>query len=180
MDIALLLIRLTVGGTVIAHGAQKLFGFFGGHGLDGTAGVLESLGFRPGRRYAQLLGLAETLGGLLLALGLLTPLAAAAVAGVMIAAVATVHWDKGFFVQAGGFEYPLALAVVAVAVAFAGAGKYSLDHALDWSLGGTEWGIAAAVLALGVSALVVASRDTGSAYPAGDISGRDARPRSGR
>jgi putative oxidoreductase len=158
MDIALLLIRLTVGGTVFAHGAQKLFGLFGGHGMAGTAGMLESLGFRPGRRYARLLGLAETGGGLLLALGLLTPLAAAAVAGIMIAAVATVHWDKGFFVQEGGFEYPLSLAVVAVAVAFAGAGQYSLDHAFGWSLGGTEWGTAAAALALVASAAVVASR----------------------
>jgi putative oxidoreductase len=158
MDVALLLIRLTVGGTVFAHGAQKLFGLFGGHGMAVTTGMLESLGFRPGQRYARLLGVAETLGGVSFALGLLTPLAAAAVAGVMIAAVATVHWNKGFFVQEGGFEYPLSLAIVAIAVAFAGPGQYSLDHAFDWSLEGAEWGIAATVLALVGSAVVVASR----------------------
>ena len=99
MDVALLLIRLTVGATAFAHGAQKLLGIFGGHGISGTADVLESLGFRPGRRYAWLLGMTELLGGTLLAVGLLTPLAVAAVAGVMLAAVASVQWGKGFFAQ---------------------------------------------------------------------------------
>jgi putative oxidoreductase len=158
MDIALLLIRLTVGGVLAAHGAQKLFGLFGGAGLPGTAGFLESLGFRPGRLHARLLGLAETVGGGLLAAGLLTPLACATVAGVMITAVAAVHWDKGFFAQNGGYEYPLALAVIASALAFAGAGKYSLDAALGWTLGGAKWGIAATALAVVASAAVIVGR----------------------
>jgi putative oxidoreductase len=158
MDIALLIIRLAIGGTVAAHGAQKLFGWFDGPGLAGTARFLESLGFRPGWLHARLLGPAETVGGLLLAVGLLTPLAAAAVASVMITAVATVHWKNGFFGQDGGYEYPMGLALAAVAVAFAGAGKYSVDAALGWSLGGTEWGIAAAVVAVVASAAITASR----------------------
>ena len=158
MDIALLLIRITVGGILAAHGLQKLFGWFGGHGIRGTAGFLESLGFRPGRAYAWLLGGAELLGGIAFAVGLLTPLAAAAVAGVMLAAIAVVHWDKGFFAQAGGYEFPWALAMAAIALAFSGGGRYSVDHALDWSLDGPEWGITAAFLAVLASSIVTAGR----------------------
>lgn len=108
------------------------------HGIAGTAGFLESLGFRPGRPYAWVLGGAELMGGLALALGLLAPLAATAVAAVMVGAIATVHKDKGFFAQAGGYEYPLVVAAAALAVAFAGPGGYSLDHAFGWSLDGVE------------------------------------------
>jgi putative oxidoreductase len=158
MDVALLLIRLAVGGTVAAHGAQKVFGWFNGHGIAGTGGFLESLGFRPGRMYAWLLGGAELAGGLALAAGLLTPIAAAVVAGVMLAAIAVVHWQKGFFNMDGGFEFPLALGVGAVAMAFSGAGRWSLDHAFDWALGDDAWGIAAAVVATLACAAVVSSR----------------------
>src|SRR4051794_17755468 len=110
MNIALLLIRIAVGGTVAVHGAQKLFGWFGGHGMAGTAGFLESLRFHPGRTFGWLLGGTELFGGLALALGWLTPLAGAGVAGVMLTAVAVVHWDKGFFNMNGGYEFPLVLA----------------------------------------------------------------------
>lgn len=158
MDIALLLIRLAAGGILAAHGAQKLFGWFGGHGLRGTAGFLESLGFRPGRPYAWLLGGTELAAGLALAAGFLTPLAAAAVAGVMLAAIAVVHWQKGFFNMDGGYEFPLALAVSALAMAFSGGGRWSLDHAFDWTLGGEEWGIAAAVIAALAAGAVVSAR----------------------
>ena len=159
MDIGLLLIRLTVGGIIAAHGAQKLLGAFGGHGIPGTAGFLESLGFRPGRPYAWLLGTAEAVGGLLLALGFLTPVGAAAVTGVMVTAIAVVHWQKGFFAQDGGYEFPLLLAVAAIAVAFAGPGQYSLDQALDWQLAGDSWAVAAAALGVLVSAATAASRN---------------------
>ncbi len=158
MDIALLLIRVAVGATVAAHGAQKLFGWFAGHGLAGTAGFLESLGFRPGRPYALLLGGAELVGGLALAVGLLTPLAATVVAAVMVGAIAAVHRDKGFFAQAGGYEYPLALAVTALGTAFAGGGRYGLDHVFGWSLAGEEWGVAAALSALALGTAAVGSR----------------------
>ena len=158
MDIALLLIRLAVGVTVAAHGAQKLFGWFAGHGLLGTAGFLESLGFRPGRPYVWLLGGTELAAGLSLAAGLVTPLAAAGVAGVMLAATAVVHWDKGFFTMDGGYEFPLVLGIAAAAMAFSGAGRWSLDHALGWSLAGEEWGVIAVVLAIGACATVTATR----------------------
>lgn len=158
MDVALLLIRLAVGGTVAAHGAQKLFGWFHGHGIHGTAGFLESLGFRPGRTYAWLLGGAELVGGVALAAGFLTPMAAAVVAGVMLAAIAVVHWDKGFFNMDGGYEFPLTLGVGAVAMAFSGAGRWSVDHAFDWALGDEWWGIAAAVVAALAATAVVSSR----------------------
>ncbi len=144
----LLLIRVAVGLTVGAHGLQKLAGAFGGYGISGTGGFLESLGFRPGRLYAWVLALAETVGGSLLAAGLLTPLGAAAVAGVMAAAVGFVHWPKGFFAQEGGFELPAVLGLSALGIAFAGPGRYAVDGALGWHLVGTAWGVAATVLAM--------------------------------
>src|SRR5690348_980300 len=107
MDIGLLLLRLAVGLTLAAHGTQKLFGWFGGYGLDGTGQFLETIGFRPGRRAALKAGLVETGGGLLLALGLLTPLAAALVVSDMFVAAVSVHLKNGFFVTSGGYEYNL-------------------------------------------------------------------------
>jgi putative oxidoreductase len=158
MDIALLLIRLAVGVTVAAHGAQKLFGWFAGHGLRGTAGFLESLGFQPGKPYACLLGGTEFLAGLALATGFLTPLAAAGVTGVMLTAVAVVHWDKGFFNMDGGYEFPLTLATSAIAMAFSGGGHWSLDHLFGWSLAGDGWGIAAVSVAFVACGAVTATR----------------------
>src|SRR5687767_6036829 len=114
MAIALLILRLVVGLTLAAHGAQKLFGWFGGYGLTGTGGFLEQLGFFPGRRNAFLAGLAELSGGLLLALGFATPLAATLIISVMFVAIATVHLKNGFFNSNQGFEYNLTLAVVAL------------------------------------------------------------------
>jgi len=158
MNVAMLILRLGVGLTVAAHGAQKLFGVFEGHGISGTAGFLESLGFRPGRAHAWLLGLVETLGGLALALGLLTPLAAAAIAGVMLTAAVAVHLSQGFFNAQGGYEYVLMLAVTSIAIAFAGPGRYSLDHELGWHLAGTSWGLIATAVALGSTAVALAWR----------------------
>src|SRR5204862_5519846 len=109
MNLLPLLLRLVVGLTFSAHGAQKLFGAFGGGGLDGTAQMFEKLGLRPGWLHARFAGTAEFAGGLLLALGLFTTPAAAALTAVMIAAVVTVHVRNGFFVTNGGFEYNLAL-----------------------------------------------------------------------
>jgi putative oxidoreductase len=148
MDMGLLIVRLVIGITLAAHGSQKLVTWFGGGGIAGTAPFFEQLGFRPGRLHAALAGIAETAGGLLLAAGLLTPLAAAAILGVMVVAVGSVHWGKGFFLQTGGLEYNLVLAAGALAVAFTGPGAISLDRSLGISWSGSSWGLVALLLGL--------------------------------
>jgi len=149
MNIGILLLRLAVGLTFSAHGSQKLFGWFGGPGLKSTGQFFEErLGFRPGRRHALLAGLGETGGGLLLAVGFLTPLAAAAVISVMVVAVFSVHIQKGFFVHNGGYEYNLVLAVAALAVAFTGSGFISIDALLNYRESGALWGLAALLAGL--------------------------------
>jgi putative oxidoreductase len=158
LDTGMLLLRLVVGLTMAAHGAQKLFGWFGGPGLAGTAHFLEQMGFRPGELHAMLSGGAEFGGGLLLALGLLTPLGAAAVTGSMLAAIATVTWQNGFISAKGGYEYNLVLIASALAVAFAGPGRFSLDRTLGWTLSGWRWGLGALVLAVVTAAAVVSVR----------------------
>ena len=107
MDTGLLLARMVLGLLMAAHGAQKLFGWFGGYGLAGTGGFFESLGFRPGRLFAAAAGFTELAGGLLLAFGLLGPLGPAMLIAVMIVAMATVHWQHGLFSQNNGIELPL-------------------------------------------------------------------------
>ncbi len=105
-DVGLLLMRLGIGAVLMAHGGQKLFGLFGGGGIEGTAAAMESMGFEPGRESAIAAGVGETGGGALLALGLATPAAGAAAAGTM-AAAASVNWQKGLFAMRGGYELPL-------------------------------------------------------------------------
>jgi putative oxidoreductase len=166
MEIGLLLIRLVIGGTLAAHGAQKLFGWFGGFGIAGTGGWLESMGFRSGKLQAAVSGLSEFGGGLLLAAGLLTPLGAAAIAGVMIVAIVSVHISNGFFNGSGGYEFNLVLAVGAVALAFTGPGQYSFDNLLGLGLDGPEWGIPAALAALLIGGFVLATRQTPAAVTA--------------
>ena len=158
METGLLLIRIVLGVVFAAHGAQKLFGWFGGFGIAGTGGWLASMGFRPARLHATVSGLSEFGGGLLLAFGLLTPLGAAAVAGVMIVAIATVHTPNGFFNSSGGYEFNLTLAVTALALAFTGPGRYSLDRALDLSVAGTEWGLAAIAASVVTAGSVLATQ----------------------
>jgi putative oxidoreductase len=148
MALGLLIVRLVIGLTLAAHGSQKLLGWFGGGGIAGTGPLMEHLGFRPGRLHAALGGITEMAGGLLLAAGLLTPLAAAAVIGVMVVAVGSAHWGKGFFLQNGGFEYNLVLAAGAQAVAFTGPGAISLDRSLGISWSGSSWGLVALFLGL--------------------------------
>jgi putative oxidoreductase len=153
MDLGLLIVRFVVGLTLAAHGAQKLLGWFGGYGLDGTGQFMDTLGFHPGRRHAALAGLTEAAGGVLLALGLLTPLGAALIASVMLVATITVHLKKGFFAASGGYEYNLVLAAAAVSLAFSGPGALSIDALLGYSFAGTLWGVGAMIVAM-VGALV--------------------------
>src|SRR5690349_12151486 len=158
MDIGLLLLRLTVGLTLAAHGAQKLFGWFDGPGLDGTARGLESLGFVPGKRHAAAAGVVEVGGGLLVALGLLTPLGAALVASVMLVAAFSAHVKQGFFITRGGFEYNFVLGGAAIALAFAGPGALSLDAWLGVPVSGALPGLAALGVAVTGGALQLGQR----------------------
>ncbi|MBW3110698.1 MULTISPECIES: DoxX family protein [Bacillaceae] len=128
--LGLLVIRLVVGLTFAAHGTQKLFGWFGGHGLEGTGGFFESIGIKPGRTMALLAGISEVAGGVLFAAGFLTPLAALLIIGTMIVAIVKVHGANGYWVTQNGTEYNVMLIVVALGVALIGAGSYSLDALL--------------------------------------------------
>ncbi|WP_113929251.1 DoxX family protein [Bacillus sp. P14.5] len=130
LDTGLLIIRLVIGLSFFAHGAQKLFGWFGGYGLEGTGGWLESLGMKPGKLMALLAGLAEFVGGIFFVLGLLTPLAGTLIAITMLAAIVKVHYANGYWSTNNGYEYNLALLAVSVGLALTGPGKYALDAIL--------------------------------------------------
>ena len=125
-----LALRIPVGVIFAAHGAQKLFGWFGGYGLEGTGQFFDSVGLQPGALMALLAGLAEFFGGLALVLGVLVRPAAASLAFAMLIAVFAVHWGKGFFMTTGGIEYALALFAASVSLLFTGAGRLSFDRAL--------------------------------------------------
>lgn len=148
MDLAVLVLRLVVGLLFAAHGAQKLFGVLGGGGLEGTAGMFDNIGLRPGWLQARAAGTAELVGGLLIALGLFTPFAAAALIAVMVAAIVTVHAPNGIWNTNQGYEFNLVLIAAVFALAGIGAGAWSLDNALAFDLHGTIWAIAA--LAAGI------------------------------
>jgi putative oxidoreductase len=129
MDQGLLILRLVFGLSMAAHGAQKLFSWFGGYGLTGTGGFFEGIGFRPGKLFAFAAGLAEFAGGLFIALGLLGPVGPALVVAVMLVAAVTVHLKNGFF-GSNGIEMTLLYAVAAVAIALTGPGRFSADALL--------------------------------------------------
>jgi putative oxidoreductase len=134
MEIALgLLLARLIGLGFASHGAQKLFGWFGGYGLAGTGGFFESIGLRPGRFFAFAAGAGELVGGLLIALGLGGPIGPMLVIAVMVVAVLVVHLPNGFSAAKNGYELPLVYAAVAVVFAFVGYGAYSLDAAFGWS-----------------------------------------------
>ncbi len=137
----------------------KLFGAFNaGYGIAGTAGFLESLGFRPGKAHAYLTGITETGAGIGLATGALTPLAGAGLIGVVATAGRIAHAGQGPWITGGGWEYVLTLGAVGAGLAFTGPGKYSVDHALGLELSGVRWGLGALGLGLGAAALALAVR----------------------
>jgi putative oxidoreductase len=158
MDIGILLLRSVVGLTLAAHGAQKLFGWFNGPGLAGAAQGLEHLGFYPGRRHAALAGAVELAGGLLLALGVFTPIAAAIVLSVMVVAAFSAHVKRGFFITNGGYEYNAVLGVAALTVAFTGPGRFSSDAWLGLAADGPGWGLAALAVAAAGAMFQLAQR----------------------
>jgi putative oxidoreductase len=146
MKLGKLALRGVIGPLFVGHGTQKLFGWFGGHGLEGTAGFFESgLDLRPGKRHATAAGVSEALGGALLVLGAATPLAAGMIIGTMTTAIRKVHASKGPWVTEGGFEYNAVLIAAMVALAESGPGKPSFDAAVFPRMKGTAW----ALLALG-------------------------------
>jgi len=128
--LGLLILRLVIGLTLAAHGAQKVFGWFGGPGMTGWTGAMNRMRIRPATPWAWMSALAELLGGIGLALGLLFPLPSAAIAGSMLVAMIIVHLPKGFFVTKGGYEFNLAILASVAALALTGPGAYSLDAAL--------------------------------------------------
>jgi putative oxidoreductase len=158
MNIGLLILRVVVGALFMGHGLQKLFGWFGGHGIEGTAGAMQSLRYRNGRGAALVAGLTETVSGVMLALGFLTPLAASGVIGMMVSASVTVHARNGLWNANGGFELPLVYAAVAATLAFTGPGAFSLDRLFGFDLSGTAFGIGALVLGIGAALIGLALR----------------------
>jgi len=162
MSYGLLLLRVVVGLAFIGHGTQKLFGWFGGYGPQGTGGFFASQGYRAGVAMAVLAGLAETSGGALLAVGFLTPLAGTLIAIVMINAIGAVTFKRAFLF---GSELELAYLTVAIALAATGPGRFSLDRALDWddNLSGVWWGVAALAVAAAVSLVTLTVGRTRSA-----------------
>jgi putative oxidoreductase len=155
MNVARLVARGIIGGLFIGHGTQKLNGWFGGHGLDGTSGMMASLGMHPARRNAVAAGVSETAGGAALALGFATPLASAALMGTMITAIRKVHLPNGPWAANGGYEYNLVLIAALLALAEEGAGDISVDALLGLERTGVRWGLGAAALAAAASTLAI-------------------------
>jgi putative oxidoreductase len=154
MSYGILLLRLVVGVAFVGHGTQKLFGWFGGYGPQGTGGFFASKGYRAAVLMAVAAGLAEAGGGTLLVLGFATPVAAALLATVMINAIASVTFKKAFML---GSELELVYLTIAVSLAAIGPGRFSIDRALGWddNISGVWWGVAALGVALVVSSLTV-------------------------
>ena len=142
MGIGRFLFRLVVGAYFIGHGTQKLFGWFGGHGLDATGAGFEKIGLRPGRRNAIAAGVAEAGGGALVAAGLATPIAATVLTGTMLTAVHRVHLKSGPWLSNGGYEYNAVLIAALLALAEAGPGGLSLDAVAGRERSGPGWALA--------------------------------------
>ena len=167
MNLGLLVVRLAVGMLMMGHGAQKLFGSFGGHGPAGTGGFFESLGLTPGRQMAILAGVGELVGGALLALGLLTPLSAALLFAVLLTAAWTAHRAAGIWVAEGGYEYNLVLITGLFALTAVGPGEWSLDNAMGIDANGTGWALAelGAALIAAAGAVVIGRSAFGGVSP---------------
>jgi putative oxidoreductase len=166
MNTGLLIVRIVVGAALVGHGTQKLFGWFGGHGPRNTGVFFETLGYRPGTFFAVIAGLSEAMGGALLAVGGLTPLAGAAVVGVMLNAAYALR-SRGPWATNGGWEYPVVLAAVGASLALTGPGAFSVDHALglDWS---AVWGVGGVALGVAGAGTTLLMQRWGAAHAADD------------
>jgi len=157
MGLFRLLARVTIGLLFVGHGTQKLFGWFGGGGLEGTAGNFEKMGLLPARRNALVAGVSETAGGAMFAAGAATPLAAAALSGSMITAIKTVTGPKGLWTQKGGYEYNLVLLAAVFGLTENGPGRWSLDGARGRERWGTSWAFASLIGGAAGSAATLAA-----------------------
>jgi putative oxidoreductase len=175
VNLGRLLLRVTVGSIFIEHGTQKLFGWFGGHGPDGTGEFFESIGLRPGRRNAVAAGMTEAGGGLLFVLGAATPAAAAALASVMVTALRTAVWRDGIKVGTGGYE--LLLLAGSLALADLGPGDWSVDALLGTERRGPAWAAGAlAAAATGASLAIALGRRQPPEAPAATESAETGMP----
>jgi len=168
MNTGIFIIRLFFGLAIAAHGTQKLFGWFGGHGIKATGAMFESIGFRPGAVFAAAAGLTEMGGGLLVALGLFTPFGAAGVISTMLVAMISVHLKNGFFAMGNGIELPFLYAAAALGIAFAGPGLLSLDALLGLEFLANPY-LTSALTALAVAgaAVTLTARRTVASVPSG-------------
>jgi putative oxidoreductase len=152
MKLGRLILRLVVGGYFFGHGTQKLFGWFGGHGLEGTGQFFENIGLRPGKRHALAAGAAEAGGGTLLILGAATPIAASVLIATMLTAINRVHKKNGPWVSDGGYEYNLVLIAIVLALTETGPGSPSFDDAVGSQAHGSKWALLALLMgALGAA-----------------------------
>jgi putative oxidoreductase len=165
MKLGIAALRAIVGILFMGHGLQKLAGWFGGHGLEGTGAAFESIGLRPGKAHAAAAGTSETVGGALLAGGLLTPLGATLLSGTMLTAIRKVHLAKGVWASNGGYEYNLVLLAIVFALTDLGPGEWSLDRMLGTRRSGPSWALAQLAAGAAGSAAAVAIGARGSDRP---------------
>jgi putative oxidoreductase len=160
MKLGRLILRLIVGGYFVGHGTQKLFGWFGGYGPEGTGQFFESLGLRPGKRHAVAAGTAEAGGGALLLMGAATPLAASALTATMLTAINRVHIKNGPWASDQGYEYNLVLIAAALSLAETGPGSPSIDDAIGAKWHGPKWALRSLVVGIlgAVGAHIAAER----------------------
>jgi putative oxidoreductase len=178
MKIGRLLLRIVVGGFFVGHGTQKLFGWFGGNGLDATAEGFEQLGLKPGKLHASAAGLAEAGGGALLVAGFQTPLAAAAITATMLTAIRTVHAKNGPWATQGGYEYNVVLIAAAITLAELGPGPLSIDGLRGSERAGARWALAALAAGGAGAAGVYLTTTRQQAEPAADEQAEPAAPES--
>ena len=158
MDLGRTALRFVIGPLFVGHGTQKLFGWFGGHGLEGTGAFFEQLGLRPGKRHALAAGAAEAGGGVLLTLGALTPVGAGLITGTMITAIRKVHAPKGPWVTNGGYEYNAVLIAAVLALTADGPGRPSVDASVFPRLKGNGWALAQFAASAAGAALLTSER----------------------